>query len=186
MKKFIIMLALCAVVMLPFSANAEVLMGEAYTTQIEPMEQIAQLRSQLIALIKELILTLQAQLDAMVASQGGQVEQTTTQGGITAPSTPNEPTQQMADLNIVVTDTLFPSNDLAITVSDREATCKLVVTDDKGNVYRDQDTWTKDKDGNGRQVVDLGPTAGRKFTWEVKCTKPGFEPFEQTGEVTTG
>ena len=179
-------MAMCAVVIMPISAHAEVLMGEAYTTQIEPMDQIAQLKFQLISLIQQLIQTLQAQLDAITASQGTGTIQSTNPAPTAVQGQNNEPQQAMEPLNIEVTDTLYPSNDLAITVNDLQATCRLVVTDDKGNVYRDQNTWTKDKDGNGRQVVDLGPTAGRKFTWEVECTKDGFTSFDQKGEVTTG
>lgn len=185
MKKFIVVLTLCVVLVLPVSVHAQVLMGEAYTTQIEPVEHIEQLRSQLISLIKQLIITLQAQLDAITASQGGQVVQTTTPGQTAVQGSNNEPRNIMEPLNIKVVDTLYVPNDLVITVSDLAAVCQLVVTDERGDVYRDQKTWMKDSDGNGRQVVDLGPTAGRKFKWKVECTKSGFEKFEAEGEVTT-
>lgn len=62
MKKIIIALALICTIAIPISSYADYQIGEAYTTHISQMEQITQIKFQLVALIKTLIAELQSQL----------------------------------------------------------------------------------------------------------------------------
>lgn len=83
MKKIIIALLFLGIVFAPMAAKAEVLMGEAYTTQIEPMSEIEQLKTELIALITQLIGRLQVQLDQILAQQNTMSQ--TIQSSVPAP-----------------------------------------------------------------------------------------------------
>lgn len=178
MKKLIITIALALAIASPFTTHAQVLMGDAYTDQIQPMEQIAELRLQLISLLTQLINALQAQLQAIQAQQP-QTENV-------ASGAQNSPTITMPQEQYDFQPTIYYTKDnnnqhAAFVISDPEAKCRLVVKDQDGNIFTDNDAWFKDKDNHMRQVMDLDP--GKNYSYDITCSKGDLAPKTVSGDL---
>lgn len=179
------MVILGAIVMAPV-AKAEVLMGEAYTTQIEQMELQAELKRELIALIVRLIDVLQQQLNTMIAQQNSlnQIAQNTAPlVAQPSPAVNNAPVQttmpEAKPFPFEPKVFQYPGYDLAMTIAEKFDKCILVITDENGKEVRRQDAWMTDSQGNSRQVYSMS-TKGQHL-YEVTCSKAGFDTTIKTG-----
>jgi len=72
----------------------------------------------------------------------------------------------------------YPS-DLTVSIAEQFDKCILIIKDENGNIVRNQDTWFKDVQGKYRQVYSMG-TKGQ-HTYEITCSKAGFETTTKTG-----
>ncbi|QGH73365.1 MAG: protein of unknown function DUF3138 [Siphoviridae sp. cttb18] len=171
MKKIIVIALLCTLTFTPIMASAQV-------------AQEQELRLQIISLIRQLIMVLQAQLDQMLAEQ----EQTAVEAPITqsetieSPTPTPTPTVQVPPKYVFEPLVIVTPSSIAFAIKDRYANCTLVILDSKGNMVRNQSTWSLDQDHHLRQVYDTNK--GEIYEYEITCSKAGFEKGVVKNSVT--
>lgn len=176
LAKFLIALILVSSFSAPIVKAETVMMGEAYTTQIAPMEQIAEVRFRLIQLITELINALQQQLNQLLNQQATPSAQPSQQ----APAGSGTQAQNNVEpYPFTPLPHRYPV-DLAMVIADEFDTCELIIKDENSVEVLKTSTWMTDKDGNSRIVYTPG-TPGQ-HTYQVTCHKAGYDKNTKEGK----